>query len=519
MTPQRRSLGSVFWLLMLAATTAVLLWLRRDIEQSHVVLTLLLVVIGGSVAGGRALGFAMACMAFALIDYFFQAPFDQMSVSKPLDWVVLIAFLAIAGAATDLLARARREADVARQRTSELDSLSRLGADTLRVADPVDALRSITSLVRSTLDATACAIHIADDAGMLTSTRIDDVPWDDTLLSIARGAAATAVRDRTLVMLSPNRETSVCDLASFVDHGTSTTAIMLLAIPLLAEQRALGVLLVAAGSDLRLDGPKRRFLVALAYYAALGVERLSLVADAERLRVLRDANRTKDEIVAAVSHDLRTPLTTIRLLAQEGEIASHPNALAIIEEADRLTRMVTDVLELSRLRAGGYAMRAEINTAEDVIGATLRQVRGRLLGKQIVRSIDLTTPALAGMFDFVHTIRILGNLVENALRFSPIDHPVELGARREGDTLIFRVVDRGPGVVRAEQERIFEAFYRPQDQPADTGHAGLGLSIARTLADLQGGSLTYEPREGGGSQFELRLRAIDAGLDATEALD
>ena len=82
----RRRLGSIVWLLMLAATAGSLLWLRRDIEQSHVVLTLLLVVIGGSVAGGRALGFTMACMAFALIDYFFQPPFDQMSVSKPLDW-------------------------------------------------------------------------------------------------------------------------------------------------------------------------------------------------------------------------------------------------------------------------------------------------------------------------------------------------------------------------------------------------------------------------------------------------
>ena len=193
---QRRALGSMFWLIMLVAATAVLLWLRRDIEQSHVVLTLLLVVIGGSVAGGRALGFAMACLAFALIDYFFQAPYDQMSVSKLLDWVVLIAFLAIAGAATDLLARARREAEVAQQRASELDSLSRLGADTLRFADPVDALRRITTLVRSTLAASACSIHIVDDAGELTGPLIKDTSPDEILLPDARGAA----RRRTTVL-------------------------------------------------------------------------------------------------------------------------------------------------------------------------------------------------------------------------------------------------------------------------------------------------------------------------------
>ena len=512
----RRRVGTIFWLVMLVAATVTLLWLRRDIEQSHVVLTLLLVVIGGSVAGGRALGFTMACLAFGLIDYFFQAPFDQMSVSKPLDWVVLIAFVAIAGAATDLLARARREAEVARQRTSELDSLSRVGADTLRFADPADALHRITTLVRATLDARACSIHMAGDDGAISGLRIDDAPGEDTLRSQSQQPAALAARERMVVTVSSLHGPQSHELTSFVERGTPGGHVTLLAIPLLAEQRVLGVLSVADPSGLRLDDPRRRFLVALAYYAALGVERVSLVADAERLRVLRDSHRTKDEIVAAVSHDLRTPLTTIRLLAQEPGIASHPNAVAIVEEADRLTRMVTDVLELSRLRAGGYRVQAEINTAEDVIGATMRQVRGSQHGRRIVRNLDLTSPALAGIFDFVLTIRILGNLVENAIRFSPIEQPIELGARREADALIFTVCDRGPGIAQTEQQRIFEAFYRPKDQPLDTGHAGLGLSIARTLADLQNGSLSYASREGGGSCFTLRLPAVDAGLKEAE---
>ncbi len=512
----RRRFGSIFWLLMLAAVTGTLLWLRSDIEQSHVVLTLLLVVIGGSVTGGRALGFAMACMAFALIDYFFQPPFDQMSVSKPLDWVVLIAFVAIAGAATDLLARARREADVARRRASELDSLSRIGADTLRFADPSDALHRITTLIRTTLDARACSIHMASDDGAMSGLRIDDARGEDLLQAHGAEIVAMAARERMVVTVSSSAGPQSQELTSFVERGTTGGNVTLLVIPLLAEHRVLGVLSVADSSGLRLDDPRRRFLVALAYYAALGVERVSLVADAERLRVLRDSHRTKDEIVAAVSHDLRTPLTTIRLLAQEPGIASHPNAAAIIEEADRLTRMVTDVLELSRLRAGGYRVQAEINTAEDVVGATLRQVRGSLNGKQIVRTLELSTPVLAGTFDFVLTTRILGNLVDNAIRYSPPDQPVELSARREDDALIFSVCDRGPGIAHAEQQRVFDAFYRPADQPVDTGHAGLGLSIARTLADLQHGSLSYAARDGGGSCFVLRLPAVDAALSEVE---
>ena len=120
-------------------------------------------------------------------------------------------------------------------------------------------------------------------------------------------------------------------------------------------------------------------------------------------------------------------------------------------------------------------------------------------------------PSSTTSFDFVHTLRILSNLVENALRFSPPGGEVELGAVREGNALVFTVADHGPGVVQAERERIFEAFYRPRNQSPDGGHVGLGLSIARSLAELQQGTLTYQAREGGGSVFTLQLPAADIG--------
>jgi two-component system sensor histidine kinase KdpD len=149
----------IVWISMLALSTATLVSVRGDIEQSHVALTLLLVVLGGSAGGGRPLGYTLAVLGFVLIDYFFQAPYGSLAVGKALDWVVLVAFLASAFVATELLARARGEAETARRRTEEVASLSRLGSETLRHAHADDALEALSALIRSTLSARWCTIR------------------------------------------------------------------------------------------------------------------------------------------------------------------------------------------------------------------------------------------------------------------------------------------------------------------------------------------------------------------------
>jgi signal transduction histidine kinase len=129
--------------------------------------------------------------------------------------------------------------------------------------------------------------------------------------------------------------------------------------------------------------------------------------------------------------------------------------------------------------------------------------------RTIVPHIDLDSPALVGEFDFVDTLRIIGNLLDNAIRHSPPRGVIDLGASRENGWLAFTVSDCGPGVAPAERERIFDAFYRPTSALPDSGHAGLGLSIAKTLAEVQGGTLEYGERAGGGSEFVLRLPAAE----------
>ena len=328
---------------------------RSDIGQVHVVLVYLLLVLGASAGGERWLGFLIAFAGLFMINYFFQPPFDTLTVTKPLDGVVLIAFLGTALVATQLLARARVESKRARDQMLEVERLS------------------------------------------------------------------NEVRDAEL---------------------------------------------------------------------------------------LREGNRVKDIVLASVSHDIRTPLTAIRALAQNVVSgAGDPKAQAetIVEQVDRLTHMVAKVLDLSRLRAGSFPMNPEPNTAEDLLGATIRQFAGVSEAERIRTEIDYTRPALTGEFDFVQSRRILVNLVDNALRYSPSDAPVTIEVTVRDSRLLFRVKDKGAGVPAAERERIFEPFYRPQGAAPDLGRTGLGLAIARRLAEAQGGAVTHDAPVDGGSVFTLSL--------------
>jgi two-component system, OmpR family, sensor histidine kinase KdpD len=241
----------------------------------------------------------------------------------------------------------------------------------------------------------------------------------------------------------------------------------------------------------------------------LAAEHEQMARETEKVRALREGDRMKDFVLASVSHDLRTPLTAIKALAQDETRSGISRASEIEEQVDRLTRMVADLLDLSRLRAGKWTFSPELNAAEDVVGAVIRQCVALEDSANIVARLDDSAPALYGTFDFVQTLRILVNLVENALRFTPSGMTVELGAYREGPQLVFTVSDRGPGIPEKERERVFDAFYRPEGSIADRGRAGLGLAIARSLASSQRGTLTHHPRDGGGSVFELRLPAAD----------
>jgi len=360
-----RQVEWALWLLVLVFATLIMRSSRGQIEQAHAAFVYILIVLGATAGGERWLGIFVALLGFLSINYFFQPPFDTLTVNGAPDLLALVAFLATALVANHLLARARTEAERARRHAEEIE-------------------------------------HLSEE----------------------------------------------------VRHAEA----------------------------------------------------------------LREANRMKDVLLASVSHDLRTPLTAIRALAQDIQTdgsRAQSHAGVIVEQADRLGKMVADVLDLSRLRAGAFTMNPEVNTAEDLLGAAVRQFAGVPDAGRIVTVIDYTRPALLGTFDFVQSLRVLTNLIENALRHSPWSTAVTVSVVETGSSLSFQIADRGPGVPRSEQQRIFEPFYRPNGASADAGAVGLGLSIAKSLAESQGGSVAYADRPGGGSVFTFEVPAAAQELVET----
>ncbi|HKW48816.1 MAG TPA: ATP-binding protein [Gemmatimonadaceae bacterium] len=514
-------LSWLVWLSVLTLATIVLHERRTNLQQVHVVLIFLLIVLGGTAYGGRLLGIGLAVSGFVLIDYFFQAPYDRLTVGSSLDWFVLVAFLATAAVTTNLLGRAQRAAARAKRHASEVAHLSRFGGELLSAGRAQQALEAVVDAVRETLGAhtgLVYLVHSDDEVELLVRRGAESTPDLAVVRDVARGNGEAGVRrDGSLVRHLMTGDTDSAPDADTDRNGRGPPRdeqLLALWMPLRVRDRIVGVVGAMSDKPLDLDETHWRFAHALRFYAALAVERVRLVAATEHADAMRETDRLRNALLASVSHDLRTPLTTIKVLAQESIRqrsldTAVSNARIIEEHADRLARVVGNVLDVTRLRGNTLPLHPEFNTAEDLIGAVARQVAGILGDHTLERQIDEEGSLLAGFFDFVHSLRILTNVVENAIRYSPAGAPIMLRAKRDGDELVFDVADCGPGVTPAQRERIFEPFYRAPGAAPDIGGTGLGLYIARALAEVQGGTLTYKPRAPTGSVFVVRLPAMD----------
>ncbi|HEY7233057.1 MAG TPA: ATP-binding protein [Gemmatimonadaceae bacterium] len=495
----------------LAICTVGMLAVRPMLKEVHVALILLLVVLGASAAGGRVLGLAVAAASFVVFDAFFLPPYNTMVVANPLDWIVLIAFLVTSVVAAQLLYRAQEEARSARARAAEIDRLATLGAETLNAAHATEALDAIAGVIRSSIDVDACEILMRASSGfaVVARARREAASVSDSSRELAEwvndsGVAVVEQRDRTTHLAAARPATSELAL---LETGNA----LALLLPLRVRNRSVGVLRVVKGSGIRLDSQRWRFLDAISYYAALGVERVRLAAEAEHAAALREADRLKDALLASVSHDLRTPLTTIKAMAHDLGALGDERSEIIEQEADRLNRFVADLLDLSRLNAGALPVRLELNAVDDLLGALVQRVEGSLGTKRLAVSLPPGDALLFGRFDFVQALRALGNLVENAKKYDRSSAPIEVSAERVGAEIAIRVADRGPGVPAENVPRLFEPFQQPNGGQPDSGSAGLGLSIARRVAEAQNGRLLYAARDGGGSVFTLLLPAVDEG--------
>ncbi len=282
-------------------------------------------------------------------------------------------------------------------------------------------------------------------------------------------------------------------------------------LPLTTRGTVHGVLGVAlAARAVPLAASERQAVETVAMLTAAALERANLNEAAERARVAVETERTRSTLLAAVSHDLRTPLASITgaagALATSGATLDEERRRALIvsirDESERLGRLVTDLLDLTRIEASGFAVAKEWYPLEEIVVAALGRVRPRLVGRDV--RLSLPNDVLLVSVDGVLLEQVVSNLLENAAKHTPAGTAVEVRVELEPDTVVLEVLDRGPGIPAGEERRVFDRFYR---LPAarDVEGSGLGLALCRAIVQAHGGTIVAENRPGGGAVFRFRL--------------
>jgi two-component system sensor histidine kinase KdpD len=249
---------------------------------------------------------------------------------------------------------------------------------------------------------------------------------------------------------------------------------------------------------------------AFASHAALAIERANLAYAAQKALLTAETEHLRNALLSAVSHDLRTPLATIigatsALLDTEttvNEESRRELCESAHEEAQRLSRLVGNLLDMTRLDAGALVVKKEWQPLDEVIGVAIQRL-GRSFGNRPLR-IDLPTDLPPVPLDDLLIEQVLVNLLENALKYTPADSLVELSARRSQGQVTVEVADRGPGLPKGEEMTIFDKFYRI-DQASSGRGVGLGLAICRGIVELHGGKIVAENRPDGGVAFRFTL--------------
>jgi two-component system sensor histidine kinase KdpD len=293
--------------------------------------------------------------------------------------------------------------------------------------------------------------------------------------------------------------------------GTSTLpGASALYVPLVGSRGPVGVLGVRPTDPHAMDEPERLHqLETFAAQTALALERTQLADDAQQAEVRIETERLRNSLLSSVSHDLRTPLATITgavsAILDEGGTLDAPTRQELLEsvreEADRLNRLVQNLLEMTRLESGALQLRREPHPIEEVIGAALQRVGKRLTGRRVTTRVPPDLPLVA--MDDVLIEQVLVNLLDNALKYTPPGSPIEIISTATDRSVTVEIADHGPGLPPGQEDKIFEKFYRAQ--PSGSRGAGLGLAICRGIVRAHGGRIWAQNLPGGGVAFLFTL--------------
>jgi len=469
LTRQRQLAALVTAAILLAALVPICAALRDNISLGSDLLLFLLVVIIVSLVGGFAPAVATAIAASLLLNYYFVPPIHKLTISEPENIFALVVFVVVALLVSRVVDFAARRNSEAARSNAEAETISTLAGSLLRGEQAIPAMLE----------------RVRESFGM----------HDAALLHRESDAPASADDARRGLRGTWSCIASVGDNPCLRPEDADTE------VPVGED-----MVLVLRGRALAAED--QRVLAAFAAQVAVAYERGRLAETAEAVGELTAADRVRTALLNAVSHDLRTPLASAKAAVsslRSREVSwSEQDRQELLTNADdaldRLTALVTSLLDLSRLQAGVLAVATQATAVEDVISRALDHTARDA-------KIDLDIPpelpdvlADPGLLE-----RAIANLVENAVRYSPPDKPVRLAASTHRDTVEIRVIDCGPGIRPTDREAAFAPFQRRDDHTDNGQGVGLGLAIARGFVEAMHGTITLDDTPGGGLIAAIEL--------------
>ncbi len=501
MQPSRRSwLRYVQGALLVAAGAGLSALLYPLFAPANLVMIYLLVVVIAAIALGRGPSLQAAVLSVLVFDFFFVPPRFALAVSDTEYLLTFAALLAVGLIISNLTAQVREQAEAAQRReirTIELYALSR----------DLAAAANLDEIVQHIL------VHASQTFGREVAVLMPDAARC-TVASYAPNSDLTLNENELAVA------TWVFQHGQPAGRGTDTLpAAGARYLPLKTARGVVGVLGVTP-ADLasRLSPDQRHLLEAFASQAALAIERAQLAEQAQRAEMLQATERLQTALLNSISHDLRTPLVSITgalsSLQEEGIELDLTARRSLVEnareEAERLNRIVGNLLDMTRIEAGALKLTRELCDVQDVVSAALESLDDRLRDRPLAVR---TPPDLLAPMDFVLIVQVLVNLLDNALKYSASGTPIEVLARVDGAEVIIEVADRGIGIPPDDLERVFDKFYRVQ-RPGQVGGTGLGLSICKGIVEAHAGRIWVQNREDGGTVVTvvLPLHLADEGV-------
>jgi two-component system sensor histidine kinase KdpD len=481
-TYQRTLVGIVVTLTLLGALLAVLLPFRDSLSSAIPALVFVIPAVVGVVIAGFWVGVVGAAAGFLAYDWFFLPPYDTLTVRSAQNWVALVVYMFVVLIVAQVVAQLRAAREEALRRREEADRLYELSQALIGDLPLPQLLTHIVDSVQGAFQPRWTAVVLPEGGG-------------DSVGGQALEVAATS-----------GQPLIEADVASLTSAQGQTLAIGLVGDPgdqgprkisvaLAVDGRAVGMLVL---QDVVLMEADRNLLGTFTNQAALAVDRARLREQVLRARLLEEIDRWRGALMGAVSHDLRTPLaavkTAVSSLRQPGSHLSEHDRSELLElieqQSDRLARLVTNVLDMTRIEAGALEIRPTTMPLEELVDEAIGNLGG-IVGRERVR-VDAPAGLPMLRIDHVLVSQVLANLLDNAERVSPPASVITVSAQvspRGDERIEISVTDQGPGIAPAERARVFEMF----SQNGRGGRAGLGLAIAKAFVEAHGGLIWIDP--------------------------